>query len=152
MKSLEGTLGSQNEENCIKMAEKAAGIGKPFENLSTPNEGLINMEDENRMDAGISKLPSESEDSCVKETGADLVREDVIYKASIRMMRKFYRDLFKKENRRIVRKRYVNCRPSQIFQKLKSTLSDKIPEAQLTKEVVYFTMGITNLKKITQLS
>ena len=78
-------------------------------------------------------------------------RRDVENKASIRLIRRFYRDLFKSHNKSIVRRRYTNCKIKQIYYNMYKTLENKIPEELLTEDLVYFTIGILTLKESSKL-
>jgi len=55
--------------------------------------------------------------------------------------------LFKKQNKKIVKKRYINCKIADIFESMQSVLQSKIPQENLTSDVIYFVMGITGLKR-----
>lgn len=71
-------------------------------------EGLFKDETENRKEVSSENLPSESEYSFSQGSNQSGRRGDVSYKACIRLIKRFYRDLFKDHNKKIVRRRYVN--------------------------------------------
>ena len=94
------------------------------------------------------------EPSCLnfsESSKTDKRRKDVKYKASIRFIRRFYRDLFKTHNKSIVRRRYTNCKIKDIYYTMYKTLENKVPEELLTEDVVYFTIGILSLKETSKL-
>ena len=72
---------------------------------------------------------------------------DVKYKAAIRLVRRFYREMFKTQNKNLVRIRYTNCNFKQIYSQMKQTLKGRIPEEDLTKDLIYFILGILKLSK-----
>lgn len=64
---------------------------------------------------------------CVKGTG----RKDVAYKSAIRLLKRFYKNIFKNKNLEIVKRRYVNCSQETIFSTMKSTLAEILPEEEI---------------------
>ncbi|CAI2383058.1 unnamed protein product [Moneuplotes crassus] len=73
-------------------------------------------------------------------------RNDTVHKSALRRFRRFYRKLFKTQNARIVKKRYVNCKVRLLFNKMLKTLKTIIPEECITDDVVYLAMGIIGLR------
>jgi len=78
-------------------------------------------------------------------------RSDVRYKSAIRFLRRFYKELFKKENKRIVKKRYINWSMSRIYEAMSKTLAKIIPNIYLSEDLVYFTIGILSIKNDDEL-
>ena len=79
-------------------------------------------------------------------------KPDTEYKASIRLVRRFFRDFFKAKNPELVKKRYTNCKISDIYQSMAETLKCKLSEELVTKDLVYYTIGILNLRNSKHLS
>ncbi|CAI2382405.1 unnamed protein product [Moneuplotes crassus] len=79
-------------------------------------------------------------------------RKDVLQKPLLRMVRRYFRDIFKSQNTKIVRKRYINCRAKEISLCMKHLLSELFPQLEITEDLIYYTMGILNLRTIQRLS
>ncbi|CAI2363350.1 unnamed protein product [Moneuplotes crassus] len=139
---------------CVSNSEKNASEVNLLEinSFEVPcNEDLTLFKDDVKMEGSsqiVLSCSDGSKPSSPKENG---IREDSLYKSSIRQMRKFYRDLFKDNNRNIVRRRYKNCKTRQIYEKLHSTLEKEVLEGSLTPDLVYFTMGIIDIRKTSHL-
>ncbi|CAI2370671.1 unnamed protein product [Moneuplotes crassus] len=78
-------------------------------------------------------------------------RKDLTYKGGIRLLRRFYKKNFKDKNADIVRRRFRNCSLEDIFVRVQAMLVDLIPTEEITQELVYYTMGIIDLKKASEL-
>lgn len=82
----------------------------------------------------------------------DYNRKDIVYKAAVRLLKRFYKNIFKNKNLEIVKRRYVNCTSEQIFARMKETLEQFLPEEEITPDLVQFTMGITCVVKPKKLT
>ncbi|CAI2375689.1 unnamed protein product [Moneuplotes crassus] len=104
----------------------------------------LGSRDSTQIDSGIHEsLPSEL--TCIE------VSSGAMRKSTLRRIRKFFRNLFKTNNRDLVSKRYSNCKISHLYERLRKTLTRILPEEVVTKEMIYFTMGLINIKKISEL-
>ncbi|CAI2379974.1 unnamed protein product [Moneuplotes crassus] len=78
-------------------------------------------------------------------------RKDIEYKFILRLLRKFYKNLFKQDHSRIVARRFINCRIHEVLPKVRATLQGRISEALITDRLITFTIGMIGLKKPTDL-
>ncbi|CAI2375283.1 unnamed protein product [Moneuplotes crassus] len=78
-------------------------------------------------------------------------RRDVAYKSAIRLLRKFYRDLFKTQNPDVVQKTYLKCTLQEVYEKVHVMLTALIPQENLTNDLVYYTIGMVGIKKASEL-
>ncbi|CAI2386211.1 unnamed protein product [Moneuplotes crassus] len=78
-------------------------------------------------------------------------RLDAEIKQALRFVKKFMKKLFRSLNIKITNERYINCTPMQIFEAMKTTLITIIPGDLLAGDLVYYTVGILNLKKPSEL-
>ena len=107
---------------------------------------------EDTQDASVSKPEDSDYDVFIKQTKAiNKRRSDVQYKASIRLVRRYYKDLFKAKNQKIVKKRYINCQVEDIYENMKKTLQGRIPQEFITEDLIYYTIGILNLREVNDL-
>ncbi|CAI2383489.1 unnamed protein product [Moneuplotes crassus] len=81
----------------------------------------------------------------------DKMKPQSINKSTVRSLRKFFKDLFKKNNQNLIRKRYSNCTVSQLYAGVKKSLALVIPSDSENEDLIYFTMGIIDLKKVSRL-
>ena len=79
-------------------------------------------------------------------------REDVVLKAAIRSFRKFFRESYKAKFKKLVKKRYVNCKPREIYDSVFSLLQETFGMQNLDEDMVYYLIGILNLRPINHLS
>ena len=73
-------------------------------------------------------------------------REDVLNKGAIRVIRKYYRDKFKNQNKNIVKKRIVNCKSKDIIEATEALCKDLFPTELWTTDLHYYIAGILKLK------
>ncbi|CAI2376978.1 unnamed protein product [Moneuplotes crassus] len=85
----------------------------------------------------------------VKETSR---RKDLVAKHALRQFRKFYKEAFRTKNQDTVPRRYTKICQTKIHQHMYLTLEDIIEEEHLTDELIYYTIGVTRIKKAHQLS
>lgn len=78
-------------------------------------------------------------------------RKDLFYKSALRKLRRFYKSIFKAQNLDVVRRRYINCSTEYLYESMLLTLQSMISEEYLTEDLVYFTIGITGLRKPSDL-
>ena len=69
-------------------------------------------------------------------------RHDVINKIFLRHLRKYYLNIFKTNNLRIVRARFCNVKSSDIMQAVKRTFEDDFAGLQEPKDLYYFNFTI----------
>ncbi|CAI2376840.1 unnamed protein product [Moneuplotes crassus] len=79
------------------------------------------------------------------------VRKDLNQKASLRMLRRYYRNSFKSKNIEIVRKRYIHCSDEYIYQRMRVFLEILMPQEDLSDNLIYFTTGIISLREVSSL-
>ncbi|CAI2385046.1 unnamed protein product [Moneuplotes crassus] len=79
-------------------------------------------------------------------------RRDVAYKSAIRLLRRFFKNTFKQKNKDIVKRRYYNCTMEYIYARVYDMLEELIPQEDLTKELVYYTIGIIDIRKDSESS
>ncbi|CAI2387441.1 unnamed protein product [Moneuplotes crassus] len=79
------------------------------------------------------------------------IKPDSVKKSILRSMKRFYATLFKRNNTHILRKRYSNCTTNQLHEGLRNTLELVIPQHLVDDNLIYFTMGIINLRKVSKL-
>ncbi|CAI2378482.1 unnamed protein product [Moneuplotes crassus] len=86
-----------------------------------------------------------------KSTSRKRVRADAEIKRALRLVKKHLKKLFKSKNSKIIQKRYVNCTPYQIYERMRLTLQSIISEELLADDLVYYAIGILSLKKPSEL-
>ncbi|CAI2373660.1 unnamed protein product [Moneuplotes crassus] len=96
---------------------------------------------------GIEKLPSDTKISAPRRR----VRADAKLKKALRFAKNHIKKLFKAKNSKIIHKRYVNCTLEEMYVRMRLTLQSIISEELLVDDLVYYTIGILNLKKPTKL-
>ena len=79
-------------------------------------------------------------------------RQDVVNKAWLRHMRKYYSDIFKKKNTRIVRSRFWNIRTSEIIRAIMRTFSKDFETEILPAEFYSYLIGILKIKDIYKMN
>jgi translation initiation factor RLI1 len=79
-------------------------------------------------------------------------REDVVLKSAIRSFRKFFKNHYKNEFKKLVKKRYVNCKPKEIYDSVFSLIQDTFGMQDFDEDMVYYLIGILNLRPINHLS
>ena len=75
-------------------------------------------------------------------------RQDVVNKVWLRHMRKYYSNIFKKENAKIVRSRYWNTKASEITRAIKRTFNKEFETEILPVEFYSYLIGILKIKDI----
>ncbi|CAI2376019.1 unnamed protein product [Moneuplotes crassus] len=113
------------------------------------NEDCVQDKDSNNKILIFSPPTLSDNQSCHK---LKPVRKDVRLKPLLRMVRKYFRDIFKSQNAKIVRKRYINCRANEISLCMEALLAELFPQLEITEDLIYYTMGILNLRTIQRLS
>jgi len=132
--------------------------------LENDQEGLlapIQVTESNPLSQSIKEDPTESSKGQPEDSDYEYFisqakifnqrRTDVKYKAAIRLVRRYYRNLFKAKNQNIVKKRYANWEVEDLFDHMKRTLQGRIPEELITEDLVYYAIGILNLRKVEDL-
>jgi translation initiation factor RLI1 len=79
-------------------------------------------------------------------------RDDVVLKSAIRSFRKYFRNQYKNKFKKLVKKRYVNCKPKEIYDSVFSLLQNTFEMQNLDEDMVYYLVGILNLRPINHLS
>ena len=94
-----------------------------------------------------------SKDSSEKTTPVrDLSkRQDVVNKAWLRHMRKYYTNIFKRENIKILRSRYWNTKTTEIVRNIKRTFKDLFNVDSLPIDFYHYLIGILKLKDISKM-
>ncbi|CAI2384577.1 unnamed protein product [Moneuplotes crassus] len=68
------------------------------------------------------------------------------YRNALRFLRKFFLKFYKSRNKSIIRKRYVNCLPTEISESVEATLKQLLAADIVTKDLVDYTKGILGLR------
>jgi hypothetical protein len=79
-------------------------------------------------------------------------REDIVLKSAIRCFRKFFKNHYKNEFKKLVKKRYVNCKPKEIYDSVFSLIQNTFGMQEIDEDMVYYLIGILNLRPINHLS
>ncbi|CAI2371634.1 unnamed protein product [Moneuplotes crassus] len=99
----------------------------------------------------IFKIEKYSKRSTTAKQSKANFRGDAEMKKALRFIKMSLKKLFKSMNEKVIQKRYVNCSSREIFQTMKLTLQSVIPKEFLEDDLVYYTVGILNIKKPSQL-
>ena len=82
-----------------------------------------------------------------KNTTKDFsMRNDVLNKASLRRMKKYYAGIFKQKNSKIVKARFRNVRSSEMIEAVKNTFKSMFETEDISEDFYYYLMGIIKLK------
>ena len=82
-----------------------------------------------------------------KNTTKDFsMRNDVLNKASLRRMKKYYAEIFKQRNSKIVKARFRNVRSSEMIEAVKNTFKSMFETEDISEDFYYYLMGIIKLK------
>ncbi|CAI2383169.1 unnamed protein product [Moneuplotes crassus] len=73
-------------------------------------------------------------------------RSDVEFKAALRLIKRFFKNVFKSKNTEIIRRRYINCDMEEVQSQMKILLCEIFPQEELTEELVNYTIGVVNPK------
>ena len=79
-------------------------------------------------------------------------RKDVQLKHAIRGLRKYFRTQFKTHSTGLTRRRYINCKPKEIFSGVKHLLQSVLKIQSFDEDLVFYLMGILNVRPITHLT
>lgn len=96
-------------------------------------------------DKTLSQQSNSTEDMTVSK------RRDVKYKSAIRLLRRFYKNSFKAQNRDLFNKRFYKCTAEYIYERVQDMLAELIPQQDLTEDLVHYTIGIIGIKKAPKL-
>ncbi|CAI2379966.1 unnamed protein product [Moneuplotes crassus] len=99
----------------------------------------------------MKKVDSDKSE-CFYKTLGEPKRKDIQQKTPLRFLRRYFRDLFKQNNPKIVRKRYVHSRTRFIFARVKILLKDVCGIQDTDDQLVYFVIGIIDLRKPSKLT
>lgn len=86
-----------------------------------------------------------------KPTSKSKTRKDTAHKSAMRYLKQYFKNIFKKNNPKIVRMRFVNCPPAELFREMEATLGDLFPEESQSSDLVHYTLGITGILPWEQL-
>lgn len=96
-------------------------------------------------------------DSSVSESGKKMKsvksidlrnRSDVKNKTAIRIVRAYYRNLFKINRKKVMKQRLINTKLSKVFASMKSLLCEIFAEGVVDNDLVYYLIGILTFKPI----
>ena len=79
-------------------------------------------------------------------------RQDVVNKASLRYLKKYYLNIFKIRNAKIVRARFCNAKSSEVMHAIKRTFRQEFLNINLPQDFSYYLMGALKLKDISRMS
>ena len=77
------------------------------------------------------------------------MRQDVINKASLRHMKKFYVDIFKQQNLKLVRARFCNAKNTEVFRAVKKTFDKDFETKSLPVDFFHYLIGILKARDIS---
>ena len=77
------------------------------------------------------------------------MRQDVVNKASLRHMRKFYVDIFKQQNLKLVRARFCNAKNTEVFRAVKKTFDKDFETESLPVDFFHYLIGILKARDIS---
>ena len=87
------------------------------------------------------------------QTSRDLsMRQDVINKHSLRSWKKFYINIFKQKNLKIVRTRFWNVSNAEIMKAVKKTFGKEFKPKNLPKDFFYYLTGILKFKGVRNMN
>ena len=78
-------------------------------------------------------------------------RQDVVNKASLRHLKKYYLNIFKAQNSKIVRTRFCNTKSSEFMMAIKKTFKVEFDSIKAPKDLNYYLMGILKLRDISRM-
>ena len=141
-----------NNENQCRYKEETKG---PSEDVQENNLKSSLIEEAKEIDADPS---SELRDTHIKKSKQpaykiDLAnRQDVVNKASLRHLKKYYLSIFKFKNAKIVRTRFCNAKSSEVMHAIKRTFRQEFLNINLPQDFSYYLMGALKLKDISRMS
>ena len=98
------------------------------------------------------QLKDVDKDSKLSSNRTDLSnRQDVVNKAFLRHLKRYYLNIFKNSNVRIVRARFCNAKSSEVMQAIKRTFKCEFEDICVPQELYYYLMGILKLKDISRM-
>ena len=104
------------------------------------------------MDQMSEQLKDDDKDSKLFSNKIDLSnRQDVVNKAFLRHLKRYYLNIFKNSNARIVRARFWNAKSSEVMQAIKRTFKWEFENICVPQELYYYLMGILKLKDISRM-
>ncbi|CAI2362054.1 unnamed protein product [Moneuplotes crassus] len=114
----------------------------------SPGDSLINSRfRENACTLNETLNADEKHFILLSNSSKEKTRGDMEVKKAFRLIRKFYKNLFKSNNSEIVRKRYTNCDSSQLFLGMRNMLQTIMPDDLITDDIVHYTIGILGIIK-----
>ncbi|CAI2385976.1 unnamed protein product [Moneuplotes crassus] len=165
-----------NKENLIELSSDISEEGLSLENFqekqTSSSESLMCAREEAPVKSGkifqirkdskrvmkLHILRSYSEDkgakaitksSSLASTGT---RKDVEYKTALRLLKRFFKNSYKSQSRDISDKMHRKLSIEDIYVRMKVLLSSFVPQEFLTEDLIYYTIGITCIKNITNSS
>ncbi|CAI2385753.1 unnamed protein product [Moneuplotes crassus] len=141
--------GNQNEMNIPQFAFDKNELEIKYNTLSNLSEMEMKAQDQ-QIETQISQKSNRKNRNGKRGSKAK-PRLDSEIKQALRFVKKFMKKLFKSLNIEITNKRYINCTPMKIFEAMKTTLMTIIPDDLLADDLIYYTIGILNLKKPSEL-
>ena len=79
-------------------------------------------------------------------------RLDVVNKAALRQMRKFYSNIFKTKNPKIVRRRFCNAKCSEVRRAIKKIVVNEFGTNDSFEDLQYYLVGILKIKDILRMN
>ena len=77
------------------------------------------------------------------------MRQDVVNKSSLRKMKKFYQDVFKQHNLKLVRARFCNAKSSEVLRAIKRTSERYFDTKSLPVDFYHYLIGILKARDIS---
>ena len=78
-------------------------------------------------------------------------RQDVVNKSILRQMRKYYLNVFKNTNSKIVRLRFCNVKSSEITRAIKGIISREFESESYPNDLHYYLIGILKIKDVSRM-
>ena len=78
-------------------------------------------------------------------------RQDVVNKAALRKMRKYYLKVFKSSNKKLVRLRFCNLKSSEIIRAAKTFLKNELGVEADLDELCYYLIGILKIRNLLKM-
>ena len=78
-------------------------------------------------------------------------RQDVVNKSALRQMRKYYSNIFKRANPKLVRLRFCNVKSSEITRAVKKILLEELGSESHPDDLHYYFIGILKIKNLSRM-
>ncbi|CAI2386309.1 unnamed protein product [Moneuplotes crassus] len=142
LEELQGKLASPRPSSCTD-SEAPVEFEKVFEVTKVANRTKRLNLFKPCFDA--NEVKDNNTSASLKSSG---YRKDVAYKTAIRILKRFFKNTYKSQNRDINERDHKMLSIEDICTRMQSLLASFIPQELLTQDLVYYTIGITGIKSI----